>query len=292
MPQADRYRERVVPIEFEYHETFEGWPLEDRMTIILITNGLGHFMLNGSSVILKSPCVMLLSPKDQLILEKEEKLTAKSFSFSPVFVNSALSFEALYGSKFSQIEDQHDRNMMNLFLCRDNSYKGYVNLPVGNYLRIGEWMSVIGTETFAQSDSKWTCRIRRYLLQSLYLIDDLIDDMVRNSANKSMVDLCLEYIQVNYADDISQQTLCDLAHTNRTTLNRKFKEQVGMTSIGYLIHYRIKIACEALSHTNLTLEEIADATGFRYVSYFIRQFSKKMGMSPTDYRERIWKTRA
>lgn len=290
MPQIDRHRERVVPIEFESHEIFEKQPLKERMTMILITNGSADFLLNGEPIILKSPCVMLLSPKDELQLRGQERLAAKSFSFAPQFVNSSLTFEALAVNDFRHIEDQHDRNMMNLFLGRNEQYKGYVRLPANTYLRISEWMAIMGTETFAQSDGKWTCRIRRYLLQTLYLIEDILDaDRALNeTAAKSMVDVCLEYIHVNYPGDISQQTLCDLVHTNRTTLNRKFKEQVGMTSIGYLLHYRIKIACEALSHTNLTIGEISEATGFQYDSYFIRQFTKKMGVTPKTYREEAW----
>lgn len=287
MPQNDRYRERTVLIEFESHETFENQPLAERMTIILITNGQGSFILNNEPVILNAPCVMLLSPYDSLKLIDSSFLAAKSFSFYPRFVNSSLSFEALKENKFSQIEDQHDRNMMNLFLGRNNIYKGYVSLPANTYLRLSEWLAIIGTETFSQSDGKWTCRIRRYLLQTLYLIDDIIssEELLTEKLAKSPVDICLEYIHINYPNDISQQTLCDIAHTNRTTLNRKFKEQVGMTSIGYLLHYRIKIACEALSHTNLSIAEISEATGFQYDTYFIRQFTKKIGMTPSAYRD-------
>lgn len=287
MPQIDRYRERIVPIEFESHETFGNLPLDERMTIILITNGLGNFILNDEPITLKSPCAILLSPYDTLELTDSQLLSAKSFSFHPRFVNSSITFETLRENDFSQIEDQHDRNMMNLFLGRNSFYKGYVVLPANTYLRLSEWLAIMGTETFSQSDGKWTCRIRRYLLQTLYLIDDIIstEELLAERLTKSPVDVCLEYIQVNYPNDISQQTLCDLVHTNRTTLNRKFKEQVGMTSIGYLLHYRIKIACEALSHTNLSIAEISEATGFQYDSYFIRQFTKKMGMTPTAYRD-------
>ncbi len=293
MPQIDRHRERIVPIEFESHETFEAQPPGERMTVVLITNGSAEFLLNEEPIVLKAPSVMLLSPRDRVTLKGQERLAAKSFSFAPQFVNSALTFEALSINDFRQIEDQHDRNMMNLFLGRNENYKGYVKLPASTYLRISEWMAIMGTETYAQSDGKWTCRIRRYLLQTLYLIEDIIeaDRALRASATKSMVDVCVEYIHVNYPGDISQQTLCDLAHTNRTTLNRKFKEQVGMTSIGYLLHYRIKIACEALSHTNLSIAEISEATGFQYDSYFIRQFTKKMGMTPKAYREEAWEIR-
>lgn len=287
MPQIDRYRERIVPIEFESHEIFENLPLDERMTIILITNGQGKFIINDEVAVLKSPCVLLLSPYDTLELAEGQLLFAKSFSFHPCFVNSSITFETLRENKFSQIEDQHDRNMMNLFLGRNSFYKGYVALPANTYLRLSEWLAIMGTETFSQSDGKWTCRIRRYLLQTLYLIDDIIstEEYLTERLTKSPVDICLEYIHINYPNDISQQTLCDLVHTNRTTLNRKFKEQVGMTSIGYLLHYRIKIACEALSHTNLSIAEISEATGFQYDSYFIRQFTKKMGMTPTAYRD-------
>lgn len=290
MPQIDRYRERIVPIEFESHETFESQPLEERMTMVLISNGSGDFILNNEPVILKSPCFILLSPYDTLKLMDSQRLSAKSFSFHPCFVNSSLTFESIRDNHFSQIEDQHDRNMMNLFLGRNQLYKGYVNLPANTYLRISEWMAIMGTETFSQSDGKWTCRIRRYLLQTLYLIDDILsfNELLTEKHDKSLVDTCLEYIHVNYPGDITQQTLCDLVHTNRTTLNRRFKEQVGMTAIGYLIYYRVKIACEALSHTNLSIAEISEATGFHYDSYFIRQFTKQMGMTPTAYREMMW----
>ncbi len=286
MPQNDRHRERVVPIEFESHETFENQPLEDRVTMVLITNGVGTFLLNEEKVILEAPSVMLLSFYDRLELLEQNRLSAKSFSFHPTFVNSALTFEALQENHFWKMEDEHDRNVINLFLKRKEAYKGYIKLPATTYLRISEWLAIIGTETFSQSDGKWTCRIRRYLLQTLYLIEDIIDstEWKISQKSKSVVDSCLEFIHVNYPNDISQQTLCEVAHTNRTTLNRKFKEQVGMTSIGYLLHYRIKIACEALSHTNLTIAEISEATGFKYDTYFIRQFTKKMGLSPTDYR--------
>lgn len=291
MPQKDSYQDRMIPIEFESHETFENIVLDERMTIALITNGSARFTINHESIALKAPCIILLSPYDTLKLIEQNHLSAESFAFHPSFVNSALSFQSLSENHFCQIEDEHDRNMMNLFLRRDDFYRGYLCLPATTFLRIREWLSIIGTETFSQSDMTWTCRIRRYLLQILYLLDDLVySEERRNEAlNKSLVDCCLEYIHVNYPDNICQQTLCDLVHTNRTTLNRKFKEQVGMTSIGYLLHYRLKIACEALTHTGLSIAEIAEATGFQYDTYFIRQFTQKMGVSPTEYRKLAWK---
>lgn len=291
MPQNDRHRTRIVPIEFEAHESFEALPLAERVSIVLITNGKASLYLNGEAVTLTAPCVMLLSQYDTVRLIESTRLAAKSFSFHPVFINSSLTFERLKDNDFFELEDEHDRNMMNLFLRRDEYYDGTIDLPARTYLKISEWLAVMGTEVYAQSDGYWTCRIRRYLLQILYLLDDIYMDrktLHTVKREKSPVDILLEYIHVNYSNEISLGGLCELVHINRTSLNRKFKEQVGYTAMEYLLRYRIKIACDALSHTNLSLAEIAEAVGFQYDTYFIKQFTAKMGQSPTEYRRSYW----
>jgi AraC-like DNA-binding protein len=291
MPQNDRHRTRIVPIEFEAHEEFTGLPMSERVTLALISNGKASFLLNEKAVTLTAPCMLLLSQYDTLKFIESTKLAAKSFSFMPRFVNSSLTFERLADNDFSELEDEHDRNMMNLFLKRDEYYDGVIDVPPQTYLRISEWLAIMGTETFAQSDGMWTCRIRRYLLQTLYLLDDIY--MNRKTPNtikreKSQADLILEYIHTNYSSELSLDLLCNIAGINRTSLNKKFKEQTGHTVMEYLLLHRIKIACDALSHTNLSLNEIAEAIGFRYDTYFIRQFTAKMGSSPTEYRQQSW----
>jgi AraC-like DNA-binding protein len=291
MSQDDRHRTRIVPIEFEAHESFDALPLDERVSIVLISNGKVSLMLNDKAVTLSAPCIMLISMYDKIKLIEATRLAAKSFSFQPIFMNSALSFDRLKANDFFELEDEHDRNMMNLFMCRDEYYDGTIDLPANTYLRISEWLAIMGTEVYAQSDGYWTCRIRRYLLQTLYLLDDIYTDRKTPHTvkrEKSSIDILLEYIHVNYSSDITLNMLCDLVHFNRTTLNRKFKEQVGFTSMEYLLRHRIKIACEALSHTNLSLAEISEAIGFKYDTYFIKQFTTKMGQSPTEYRQSFW----
>ena len=291
MSQNDRHRTRIVPIEFEAHESFDALPLDERVGIVLISNGKVSMMLNDKAVTLSAPCVMLISKYDKIKLIEATRLAAKSFSFNPIFMNSSLSFDRLKANDFFELEDEHDQNMMNLFMCRDEYYDGTIDLPANTYLRISEWLAIMGTEVYAQSDGYWTCRIRRYLLQTLYLLDDIYMDRKTPHTvkrEKSSIDILLEYIHVNYSSDITLNVLCDLVHLNRTTLNRKFKEQVGFTSMNYLLRHRIKIACEALSHTNLSLAEISEAIGFKYDTYFIKQFTTKMGQSPTEYRQSFW----
>lgn len=293
MPQNDRYRTRIVPIEFEANEQIESLPNSERVTLVFITNGNGTIIINEKTWTLSAPCVICLSKYDRITVLNKQKLSAKSFSINPVFINSSLSFEALSENKFMNLEDQHDRNLLNMFLKHSDIFAGIIDIPSSMYLRISEWMGIIGSETLAQSDGMWTCRIRRYLLQTLYLIEDLYLSIARSGfeeiplTEKEHAEIALEYIHTNYQHDITLETLCKAVNLNRTSLNKRFKEKTGHTIIDYLINHRIKIACEALGHTNLRLTEIAQACGFMYDTYFIKQFSKRMGISPSEYRQNV-----
>ncbi|WP_232229228.1 helix-turn-helix domain-containing protein [Paenibacillus zanthoxyli] len=78
--------------------------------------------------------------------------------------------------------------------------------------------------------------------------------------------------------------MTDCAHLNRMTLNKRFQDRCGKTAIGYLQSHRLKVASELLTHTDMSLSDIAQATGFEYDTYLIKQFNAKKGMSPTMYR--------
>jgi hypothetical protein len=92
-------------------------------------------------------------------LRKVRSWRRNPFLFKPIFINSSLTFERLTANDFFELEDEHDRNMMNLFLKRDEYYDGTIDLPPQTYLRISEWLAIMGTETYAQSDGYWTYRI-------------------------------------------------------------------------------------------------------------------------------------
>jgi AraC-like DNA-binding protein len=55
--------------------------------------------------------------------------------------------------------------------------------------------------------------------------------------------------------------------------------------MAYLLAYRLKVSESLLTHTDMSLNEIARATGFEYDTYFIKQFLAKKGMTPTAFRK-------
>ena len=123
-------------------------------------------------------------------------------------------------------------------------------------------------------------RVRSFLLQNIFALDSesLLPD-------ESMINIALDYIHTNYAKEISLDYLCKLVYVNRTTLTRKFKARTRRTPIDYILHHRLSIACELLTNTKVSIGKIAETVGFRYESYFTRQFIAKIGMTPSEYRK-------
>ena len=102
----------------------------------------------------------------------------------------------------------------------------------------------------------------------------MLEDLNRHS-EQSPVDLVLEYIHTHYSDKIILEDLTKCAYLNRVSLNKMFQERCGCTAMGYLLLHRLKVAGNLLTHTDMTLNEIARATGFEYDTYFIKQFTAK-----------------
>lgn len=290
MPQKDRHKDRIIPVEFEFYDTLENLPKEDRLSIILITNGSATVRLNKHFSILNSPCVICLSKDDKFDLVNKENLSAKSFHFDPWFIKSCLTFDNI--NYDAQIEETqiYNRNMLYMFTKHSDSFQGIFPLSPQSYIHINEILLLIGAETFSQSDGFWTCRIRRFLLQVLNCIYDIYVDrrklkFYETPESSNPVTICAEYIQENYNHDISLNKLCEITNMNRTSLNERFKQQFSCTCMEYLLNYRLKIAQELLSNTNMRLDEIAENCGFKYGSYFTKQFTKRLGISPSKYRK-------
>lgn len=96
----------------------------------------------------------------------------------------------------------------------------------------------------------------------------------------------LEYMAANYQNDITIKQLADLIHLSKSYFMKCFKDTVGVSAIEHLTQLRINAICEALSTTGDKIADIAFRCGYSNLSNFNRQFLKKAGCSPDEYRKR------
>lgn len=71
---------------------------------------------------------------------------------------------------------------------------------------------------------------------------------------------------------------------NSVQFSRRFRRAFGLNPSAYVEQRRLDKVCHLLTHTSLTIERIALSSGFSGGFYLSRYFSKKMGMSPSHYR--------
>ena len=97
--------------------------------------------------------------------------------------------------------------------------------------------------------------------------------------------LAKRYIDINYSQNITLDSLAKITHINKYYLAHSFTECIGQSPINYLADRRIEACKELLTTSDLSVTQIASSAGFSSQSYFSQLFNKKTGMSPRQYRK-------
>ncbi|MBN1910498.1 MAG: DNA-binding transcriptional regulator [Pirellulales bacterium] len=72
---------------------------------------------------------------------------------------------------------------------------------------------------------------------------------------------------------------------SRTVLEDRFHRALGRSAHEMILEERTKRLKELLAHTELSLSDIADRTGFKHVEYLCTVCKRETGWTPTQYRE-------
>ncbi|MGO4500577.1 helix-turn-helix domain-containing protein [Paenibacillus sp. 2RAB27] len=106
----------------------------------------------------------------------------------------------------------------------------------------------------------------------------------RLKLNDMTLQLATEFMEKNYNNNITIETVAGHVQRSTSFLSRIFKETTGTTINDHLIHLRIKRACELLRQPKYSLEDICREIGYANVSYFSKLFKSRMGSTPGQYR--------
>ena len=88
----------------------------------------------------------------------------------------------------------------------------------------------------------------------------------------------------SYDTQISLEQMANVAGMSPKYFCYFFKEMTGKTPGEYLKGYRIEKASSKLMYTDLSVTEIAYASGFNDLSYFIKTFKAQKGISPKKFK--------
>lgn len=130
--------------------------------------------------------------------------------------------------------------------------------------------------------------IGQCLLHCLYhrLRSEISVEEVGNTRDRIDLSRIKRFIYGNLSEKIHTADLARLCNLSESHFYQKFRESIGISPYQYVIDERINAACSMLKETDKPIIEICFTLGFSSQSAFTNLFRKKMGVSPTSYRQK------
>ncbi|RJE83966.1 response regulator [Paenibacillus sp. 1011MAR3C5] len=125
--------------------------------------------------------------------------------------------------------------------------------------------------------------IRKFMLQRLDILQEALDQTL--ASDKSVIRDMIRFIQQNYNQDVSINTVAAHVHLAPTYMCILFKKEKGVSINDYITQYRIEQAKRLLRDRKLKLYEVSHMVGYQDPNYFSKVFRKLAGVIPSQYRE-------
>ena len=88
--------------------------------------------------------------------------------------------------------------------------------------------------------------------------------------------------------DWTAEEMAETAQLSTPHFQKLFKTQVGTPPVTYLREIRLEKARELLENSHYQIKQIGVQVGMTNDSHLTRDFKKKFGLTPTEYRKRHW----
>ncbi|WP_458475521.1 response regulator [Paenibacillus sp. TH7-28] len=128
----------------------------------------------------------------------------------------------------------------------------------------------------------------RALEQLLLNLDDYIGGI--RSAHSEHGDMkdAIAYIEENYHRPLNMAMVSNHVSLNYSYFSEAFKAYTGESFVLYLKKVRIRIAKQLIGGGSLKLFEVGAAVGFENTKQFSRVFKELEGISPVEYRDKVF----
>lgn len=204
-----------------------------------------------------------------------------------IVINITFNHKLMSGHSLSLIEKKYISPIINnsnlSFLILDNNIKWNKDIIV----KLFEVYN-----SYEKGDFGYELEIKN-LLSSLWLIlacnliPNLQSTYKDNPYEDERLKDMLEYIHMNYSNNISLDDIACSVHISKSECCRFFKKHLKTSPFLYLIQYRIIEASRLLQNTTKLITEIMDLVGFNDPSYFTRTFKRFTGYTPSQYRKQF-----
>lgn len=136
-----------------------------------------------------------------------------------------------------------------------------------------------------EQDVSWTCSSAEKLLhwasELLRRVQAMMEAIYQED---ELIRRIRDFITVHINEDINRESIASAVYLTPDYLSRIFKKRTGMGLTKYIVNRRIELACQLLTQTNMSVNNIATELGYSSFSHFSKIFKQQMGKTPGAYR--------
>ena len=247
---------------------------------VYIVEGRFYGEINLNECILNPGDIMIAGSQD---LHALKGLSDQSKHEALIFHPKAFSFS---------YDDEMQRTLISPILARSVSFPNFIKCDSSYYsIIVTPLLEII--DIAKKQTQNWYIECKLRLMQLLNIMKQQqilipVEELVSSNEKQKIerYKILTSYMEENLSKNITLSELSNLTSTNPQYLCRFFKEISGISPIQYLINRRIDMACAMLLETDKSILTISMDCGFDNVSYFIRKFKQKNGVTPREYRKR------
>ena len=237
-----------------------------------LENNMLVFCTKGSGIVMFSGEQIPVSGDQFFIIPKGEK-----FKFYSVINENSKLFVAHFNGKNSALLEKEFSVVRNLIPSVNNLVANREMLfdEIFNNLSIG----------FHDANLEYVNFCFGHLLATFVYANKTSDDAADES--NPVIRYAIDYMNKNLNLKLSLTRISKEAGYSPTYFTTLFKKETNYSPLSYFSHLKIVKACEFLDYTRIKVKEISFTLGYTDPYYFTKDFKKKMGMSPRQYRKRV-----
>lgn len=256
------------------HFTMPVAHFHDHYEIYYLLDGERHYFINNKTFLIKRGDLVLINSRDL-----HKTIDVGSPSHKRVLINFRNEF--ICSSKITHQE---------LFKTIFNEGNHVIRLPLHEQELVEALINNMLDEASNQRTG-FILRLQALLAELLVSSARFIETSVFSrfdylSPVHRKVSEIVMYINQNYMEPLTLDTLSENFFISRYHLSRIFKETTGFSFVEYLNSIRIKEAQILLKDDKQKIIDIAQKVGYGSISHFGRVFKATTGVSPHDYRKK------
>ncbi len=266
VPALSDRQERLFYTHFHHH-----------LEWIIILDGMARFEIDTEHVIGKRGDLIIVNSG---LIHGASSLPGEHCEVASIVFDLSM----LFGRQDDLCTEQFLAPFLNNTYALPNRLDG--SLSATKRMR-SHWMHIL--KQFRHKKPGHTLKIKAALFDSFYevihasLHQELTSHTPKDYRQTLRLKQILAYMDANLTQKLTVQQLADHIHISSAHFYTFFRKMTGQSPIEYMNNLRLTRAQSMLQTNQLTVQETAARVGFDNVSYFIRLFKAKFGMTPQAF---------